>query len=181
MIYISASNIRNKLKLKQDIKNYLPLSCVPFIKKVDQNILFLLIKSKILTSHHLNTYLDVDEGIEKRLKKMIKQCNNLENFISRVKTKRYTYNKIKRMLIHILLGITKDITFQISFDSIQILGFNEHGLAYLNQIKKKIELPLKVNKHSQLYEFEEKAALLYDLITNEKTYDFELKNQPIIF
>ncbi len=178
---ISASNIRNKLKLKQDIKAYIPPSCVSLIKNVDQQTLFLLIKSKILTSHHLNDYLDVDEGIEKRLKKMIKSCNNLEEFISRVKTKRYTYNKIRRMLIHILLGITKNINQQISFDFIQILGFNERGKVYLNQIKKKIALPLKVNKNSKLYEFEEKASLLYDLITNEKTYDFEVKNQPIIF
>lgn len=178
---ISASNIRNKLKSNQDITTFVPKCCPPLIKKVNQNTLFLLIKSKIITSHHLDIYLDVDEGIETRLKKMIKQCNNLEDFISRVKTKRYTYNKIRRMLIHILLGLTKDINHELIFDSIQILGFNERGLSYLNQIKKKMVLPLKVNKHSKLYEFEEKAALLYDLITNEKTYEFEGKNQPIIF
>ena len=36
-------------------------------------------------------------------------CNDYEEFIFSVKSKRYTLSKIKRICIYILLGITKDV------------------------------------------------------------------------
>lgn len=51
--------------------------------------------------------MDVDEGIENKIKKVIFQSNNLDELINNVKSKRYTYSKLKRMFMHILLSIKK--------------------------------------------------------------------------
>ena len=43
-----------------------------------------------------------------RIKKYIYKSNTWEELVKNIKTKRYTYNKINRMLTHILLGYTKE-------------------------------------------------------------------------
>ena len=176
---ISASNIRHKLTKKEDITNYVPSNSLKAIQHINYELLYKLIKSKILTTPHLEQFLTVDEGIENRLYKAASICQNLEEFILYVKTKRYTYNKIQRMIIHILLGITKNDNDK-TIDYLHILGFDSLGKNYLNSIKKDMEIPISINKKSALYKFEIQASLVYDLIQNTNTIDFEKNNQPII-
>ena len=59
-----------------------------------------------------------------------------------IKTKRYTYNKINRMLIHILLDIKKEDNNQEIY--LRVLGFNQNGRNYLNKIKKHTSLPIYI-------------------------------------
>ena len=175
---ISASNIRMKLANNEDISKYIP-NIEDYIIKPNYKMLFNLIKYKINTDTHLNEYLDVDEGIEYRLKELINKSNSLDEFINLVKTKRYTYNKINRMLIHILLSLKKeDAKNNLSY--IKILGFNKKGQKYINSIKDIINIPITTNKDSIQYYFELQSSIIYDLINNTNTKDFELKNKPII-
>lgn len=174
---ISASNIRKKIKNKENIKKFLPKSSLKNIKIVNEDIYFKLLKAKIITDNNLNTYLDVDEGLDYRLKKYINEANNLEEFINKIKTKRYTYNRLNRMFIHILLGITKD-TYDLEY--IKILGFNKHGQKYIKSINNELSIPKTIIPMSKTYNTELKASLIYDLICNTNTYMYELKNKPII-
>ncbi len=178
---VSASNIRNKLKNKENIKNYVPKEVYPLLKKINEELLWNLIKYKIMTENDLSKYLTVDEGIEKRLKKMLIKSNNLDEYINNIKTKRYTYNKIKRMLFHILIGLTKSINDYENLEYIRILGFNKKGQKYLNSIKKEIEIALKPNFTSKTYQFELRTSYLYDMLTNANTISFEKTNKPITF
>ena len=167
---ISALNIRNKFDNNEDISKYTPV--YNLVTKVDHKLLFKLIKSKILTDDNLDTYVDVNEGIEFRLKKYINESNNLKEYIELIKTKRYSFNKINRMLIHILLGFKKEDNIDIN--NIRILGFNNNGKNYLN----KFDIDTTYNKLVKDYEL--KASLIYDLLTESNTYLYELKNIPII-
>ncbi len=177
---ISASNIREKLKNNEDITKYLPDKSKNSILNVNESSLFSLIKAKIITDEHLEEYLDVDEGIEYRLKEQILKSNNLKDFIANVKTKRYTYNKINRMLIHILIGLKKcDINNDLAY--IKVLGFNQSGKKHLSNLKESSKISTIIDKESVQYKYELKAALIYDLINNTNTYEFEKKAKPIIF
>lgn len=49
----------------------------------------------------------IGEGIENRLKKEIRMYDSLEGYARAVKSKRYTRTGINRMLLHILMGLTK--------------------------------------------------------------------------
>ena len=135
---ISASSIRNLLKNNEDISNYVPNSIAKLnLKYIDLNSYFDLIKYKIINEkNNLNIYQTVDEGIEYRLLKYINECNNVYELIEKVKTKRYTYNKIQRMLVHILCSFTKEEAKKCkAIEYIRILGFNDKGRLYLNKIK----------------------------------------------
>lgn len=176
---ISASNIRGKLKIGEDISNYVPENVLPSIRNISNDSLFNLLKFKILTDKDLSIYLDVDEGIEYRILKYINSSKTLDELISNIKTKRYTYNKISRMLLHILIGLTKEDNRKLKLDYIKILGFNERGKEYLNGIKKDISLPTTPVKDSLLYSYELKSAYLYEQALKESLNNFDLKNIPV--
>ena len=99
-----------------------------------------------------------------------------------VKTKRYTYNKIGRTLIHILLNIKKDDNFKDIY--LRILGFNKKGQSYLSTIKKDINIPTftgyKPNV-SKTFDIEFKSTCIYSTIINDNNLILkEYHKKPII-
>lgn len=176
---ISASNIREKIKNGEVIVKYLPESIIPQINNVTNNNLYNYLKFKILTDPKLSEYLDVDEGIEYRILNVINESQNIEELIMNIKTKRYTYNKINRMLLHIMIGLTKEENKKATLDYIKILGFNNRGQNYLKDIRKEFTIPTTVNKESLLYQYELKAVYLYELATKKSLDNFDVKNIPI--
>ena len=168
-VIISAENIRNKFKNKEDVSIYTPSH--NYLKYIDEELYFKILKAKILTDTHLNEYVDVNEGVENRLLKYITEVNNLKDFIEKVKTKRYSYNKINRMLLHILLGFKKEDNKD--YQSIRILGFNDRGKKYLNN------LDIKIKEDKFVKNFELNSSRIYDILTNSNTYNYEIKNIPI--
>ncbi len=174
---ISATNIRNKIKEQKDITKYLPPDSLNSIITPNYELFFQLLKAKIITEDNLAKYLDVDEGIEYRLKKYI-NVNSYNEYIKQVKNKRFTYNKLNRMFIHILLGLEKNQSIPLSY--IKILGFNLKGKQYLNSIKDNLIIPNTIKKDSIQYNFELKSSYIYDLICNTNTIEFELSTIPVI-
>lgn len=176
---ISASNIRQKLINKEDISPYLPSCSLTNIIEFDEDKLLTLLKFKILTDKDLGAYLDVDEGIEFRLLKVVNQTKTLDELIQNVKTKRYTYNKISRMLTHILIGLTKKDAHQATMDYLKILGFSKEGQSYLKKIRKDLDLPTTPIKDSLIYKYELLSSSIFEQITKISTYSFDFQNKPI--
>ena len=169
-IIVSASNIRKRFFNKEDVSKFTP--CSKVLVKPDYNLYFKMLKLKIMTSRNLNSYLDVSEGIDNLLKKVIMESHSLEELVLKIKTKRYTYNRLNRMFLHIVLGIEKDYPDEVY---LRILGFNKKGQEYIKTKK------IKENyKNTDCYNLELRGSCLYDMLTNENTYAFEIKNQPII-
>ena len=169
-IIVSASNIRKRFFNKEDVSKFTP--CSKVLVKPDYDLYFKMLKLKIMTSRDLNSYLDVSEGIDNLLKKVIMESHSLEELVLKIKTKRYTYNRLNRMFLHIVLGIEKDYPDEVY---LRILGFNKKGQEYIKTKK------IKENyKNTDCYNLELRGSCLYDMLTNENTYAFEIKNQPII-
>ncbi|MDD3186916.1 MAG: nucleotidyltransferase [Bacilli bacterium] len=137
----SASAIRKAIREKKEINCFIPNGVKEKINPIFLENYFNIIKYKILTDD-VSKYQTVDEGIEYRLKKYILECEALDDFILKVKTKRYSYNKIKRMLVHILCSFTKEEAKNLKTEYIRILGFNGKGQNYLKRIKKDVDIPL---------------------------------------
>ena len=170
-------NEDNGIKENKDISIAVPnitLNYLDDIVFIDDY--FDLLKYKILSSNNLNIYHDVIEGIDNRIYKYIKESNTLEELISKVKTKRFTYNRIKRILLYILLDIKKDDIKNIK-NYIRPLGFNETGKKYLNKIKNNLTLPLIncYSKNKDILSLEYKANLIYSLKT--KNINESIKNE----
>ena len=169
-VIVSASNIRKRFFNKEDVSKFTP--CSKVLVKPDYDLYFKMLKLKIMTSRDLNSYLDVSEGIDNLLKKVIMESHSLEELVLKIKTKRYTYNRLNRMFLHIVLGIEKDYPDEVY---LRILGFNKKGQEYIKTKK------IKENyKNTDCYNLELRGSCLYDMLTNENTYAFEIKNQPII-
>ena len=165
---ISAENIRNKYLNNEDISKYTPINK---LNNINYGNYFNMLKLKILTDTHLDEYVDVNEGIENRIIKCINESNSLEELINNIKTKRYSYNKISRMLLHIFLGFKKEDNKD--YNSIKILGFNKNGKEYLNKLK------LDIKQDKFIKDFELNVSKIYDTLNSTNTYEFEIKNIPI--
>ena len=179
---VSASNIRTRLLEKKDIKDKVPNNVYELLK--DKNMeskYFEYLKYKILTENNLEKFVDVDEGLSTRIKKVINKSNSLDELIKNIKTKRYTYNKISRMLNHIFCSFTKEDNKKVRYlEYIRILGFTEKGRSYLNEIKSEIDIPI-LNKYNTRYDalrIEKRITELYSYIYEDINKQ-EIQNIPI--
>lgn len=186
----SATSIRLALKTAQDFSKAVPDFVYSKLRKKfsDQENYFSYLKYKIISQTDLSVYQTVDEGIENRMKKVILESNSWEELVYKIKSKRYTYNKLNRMLIHILCDFTKEEANRMrDIEYIRILGFNQIGRKYLNNIKKNMNLPIISNYSSidsEMLKMEMRVTSIYSLfLPLEKQNAFikrEYQNQPKI-
>lgn len=178
---ISASGIRNLIKSNSDISNYVPSFVVSNVyKNID---IFKYLKYKILCSNDLSIYQTVDEGLGFRIKKYIDNSNSLDDLVNFVKTKRYTYNKINRMFIHILTSLTKDEA-KLDIDYIRVLGFNDKGKKYLKDIKNNTGIDVYTNYkkiQSELFDIELRVTGIYSLIVGDSSLIKKEFYKPLYF
>lgn len=100
------------------------------------NQVFPYLKYQILAMPHesLKDIYTVTEGLENRLKAYVNDANDFHQYVQLLKTKRYTYTHIQRVLMNILLNIqTQDITNDI--EAVKVLAMNERGRQYLKCLK----------------------------------------------
>lgn len=104
----------------------------------------------------LQQIVDISEGLENRIKKISLQSTNLEEFLSKLKTKRFTYTRLQRFLIHLLINYTKDKESYLLDGPpyLHLLGFTPRGQELLKEIKKKSTIPVitkgaHINKYLQ--------------------------------
>ena len=161
----SATSIRKLIYENKDISKYVPNT--NYIKNINLNDFYLIIKYKIMTED-LTKYQDIDISLNSLLKKNILISNNIEELINNVKRKNYTYNRIKRCLVHILCCLDKK---DYKLEHIRILGFNNKGRQYLNKIKKEVKLPLltKYDKYELLVDN------IYNLLSKDTNFKSILK------
>lgn len=146
--YASATAIRNLISRKQfdDIRRVMPNRSYGLLKedfkkgnyvldlsKYEKEIIYNLRKMSIVEIQNLP---DVSDGLENTLKNAANSCNNLYDLITIVKSKRYTQTRIQRILLYVLLNITKkDMQNARKVTPyIRVLGFNEKGRTLLSEI-----------------------------------------------
>lgn len=181
---VNASLIRKLLRDDDDISNFINYDDSLLYKKIDEKLLFDMLKYQIINNiDRLDKFMTVDEGIENRIRKVIMNVNSWDDLVKEIKTKRYTYNKINRMLVHILCNLKKEDIKKIDIDYIRILGFSDKGKNYLNRIKKDIDVKI-VNHYkkeiSYLLDIEYRITCIYDMIMKSNLSSDEFRKGPII-
>lgn len=142
----SATAIRNLLKNNEDVKKLMPTPAynilldninhgkmVSNISLFEKEIIYTLRKMSLEEIANLQ---DVTEGLENSIKQAANSCNNLEDLINSIKSKRYTRSRIQRILIYSILNITKkDIQDSYKVKPyIRVLGVSQKGKTLLSQI-----------------------------------------------
>lgn len=86
---------------------------------------------------------DITEGIENLMYRAAQKHDTFDGFMNEVKSKRYTWTRIQRMLTHIFTGFTYAQRESIKTPNyLRLLGMTKAGQRYLNQMKKQLTLPL---------------------------------------
>ncbi len=150
-----------------------------FYPMFDDNYFDILSSIIVRDMNILNTYFDVNEGIENKIYQNIFTSNTLTDLRESIKSKRYTMTKVKRTLNNILLGITKNDMAKVkdinSIPYIRILAFNDKGREIIKKIKNNSEINI-INKFSNisfskdddifktLIDYDIKASNIYNLI-----------------
>ena len=95
---------------------------------------------------NLTSFADVSCELADRISNQLLQFSSFTERIELLKTKQYTYTRISRALIHILLGITDSMIECCRRNDYapyaRILGFNRNALALLTEMKEKSGIPL---------------------------------------
>lgn len=161
----SSSNIRSMLRNSQTLSNkILPEysinainqninngNIVYSLKNFEKEILFTLRK---MTIEDLKKIPDIPENLLNKFKKASDSCNSLEELISILKNKSITQARLQRILIYILLSITKKDMEISKFITpyIRILAINKKGKELLPSISRKTP-----NVITSVKQFEEKC------------------------
>lgn len=172
---ISATSIRNLIKENKDISKYVPNETIKYIRNISLENYFDILKHQIILED-LEKYHDIDKNLANLFKKHIMNSNSVNDLIHKVKSKNYTYNKIKRALVHILCGLYKT---DLKINYIRVLGFNKTGRAYLNKIKKETNLQIITN-FNKLLEYELLISKIYSLKAGDDVIKKELAGPIII-
>ena len=94
----------------------------------------------------VSTFSDLSPELASRLAKQTLQFASCTERIDHLKTKGYTYTRISRALLHLLLGITSEQVFHArSLDYApyaRILGFQKSSALLLSHLREKSQIPL---------------------------------------
>lgn len=152
--YLSSTAIRRAI-LSGDggkIKEYIPYE----IKDIEEtpinanSISGELFYSILTKQNSLEEYLESSEDLTKRILNLIYDFKDYTSFVEAIKTKNYTYSRISRTLLHVLLEIEgstsfyKEMTGHLSH--VKVLGFKEASKDLLTEIgeKSKITMVTKI-------------------------------------
>ncbi len=152
----SATAIRTAIEQNSSlltIKNSVPTNVYELLQKVTfypvtsnllSDILYYAISTKEIDE--LAAIQDVTSDLARTIKNCISKYENFEQFISVLKSKQFTYSRISRCLLHIILGIKQYSLRGISPIDIapyaRILGFKRNSSDLLKQIKQNSAIPM---------------------------------------
>lgn len=122
---------------------------------------------RILNAEELRTIFEVTEGLEHRILRSLEHGYSISQLTEYIKSKRFTLAKIKRILLHALLQITKNDMelYQSGCPYIRLLGFRRDKQQLLSQLHQKATLPI-LTQMRQITAFEENTRI-YKMLCQE--------------
>jgi predicted nucleotidyltransferase len=131
---------------------------------------FLLYATLTADTACLSRILSATEGLENRLIRAARRGRDMADIVRFTKTKRYTETRIKRLIIHTVMGLTKDDMRAVEAGGIygRVLAFSDRGAKLIRRVKKTTgAIPLITNPNREraafagslhMSEFDRKAA-----------------------
>ena len=184
----SSSDVRALLRTSgfkiEDLKNSIPDfsyevlaeniengNAVLSLKAFEKEIIYIL---RTIDNEKLKNIPDVPENMLSNLKKIACSTNSLDELITALKNKSITQARIQRILLYILLGITKsdmELSKRIT-PYVRVLGMSENGKKMLSDISKDINVITSVKAFEKtcddsdllrMLEIDKKATDIYTL------------------
>lgn len=185
----SASAIRNAIlngnlqAVKKEVPDYvfkdLPESLID-MSEIEYYSLLSTPKSE------LKKIADCTEGLENRLKSLLKDCLNTDEVIEKAVTKRYTESRIRRIILNTALKINAD-DVKSALKSplyLKVLAINGNRENLLSDLAKNSKAPVITRKSDlsklkgtsfKIFEKDVFALDLYNSLSGKKTNEFDMK------
>lgn len=173
--FASGSFIRENYSNRELYTPEYPITDTAKIENIEKIILY---KLSSITKSELKNIPDVDEGFENRIISTIQNTNNFGELCEKLKTKRYTMSRIRRIICRSILGIDNSVK-EIGVPYIRVLGFTEKSSKLLKDIKVNGTLPLITNVKSgydsldnngkKILDIENLATRLWSLASDHNT------------
>jgi predicted nucleotidyltransferase len=126
------------------------------------------------TNSELSEIISATEGLENRLISAVRKSSSMADVIKRTKTKRYVETRIRRLILHTVIGLTKEDMRIADSGEIygRILGASEKGTKLIRRIKKEetAKFPLISNPKKQIGLLTEPSQIMirkYDLLASD--------------
>lgn len=154
----SATAIRMAVKNKnfEELKCHVPDYTLAILKDefdlgrgpvfLDDFCQAILCNLRRMSPHDISDIMDVNEGLENRIKKAATMSGSIDELINNIKSKRYTETRIRRILMHSLIGMyKKDLLYFKDAKGpqyVRVLGFSEKGKKLLSILKDTCTIPI---------------------------------------
>lgn len=136
---------------------------------------------KTATAEEIKDIYDVSEGIHNRFAESAQKFKDFNEILLDIKTKRYTYTRLKRIVLRLLLKIDKETISQIykidKLPFIKVLAFNANNKDLLSNINADTNLIIRnsniVKKPTEIYkslaEIEDRANAVYNMLLTKSS------------
>lgn len=116
---------------------------------------------------------DVSEGLEYKIYEAARHAETYDGLIDSVKSKRFAYTRIQRILLYCLFGLTRDKISLLKKDKLyaRVLGVREKSLPLLSLLAQNSDIPLVTKAcefpKSDLFEMDVMASDIYALLAKK--------------
>lgn len=116
--------------------------------------------------------IDVDEGLERRVKRCADTAATREALIDAIKCKRYTYARLSRLCAHAVLGMTGALAARHPRpEYARLLGMRQDAAPLMKELKRRSALPVlsgaRELRGSEIFDLECRATDLRALLTDD--------------
>ncbi|MBR5318886.1 MAG: nucleotidyltransferase [Peptococcaceae bacterium] len=146
--------------VRQIIHQQLQQGYLPMHNDHFTQVIFALLRRS--TPEQLADIIEMNEGLENRIYTAAHQVDTLDDLRGAIKSKRYTYTRIQRTLIHLLLNMTQQMHWADPH-YIRVLGFNGTGQKILKEMKKTAQLPVIIRTARQRSQLNKDAQQMLSL------------------
>ena len=185
----SASAIRKAIlddktkKTKDCLPSFVYNDLPKTLPNCDDLIFYSVLKA---SKQELKEIIDCTEGLENRIKALSKTSDNLEELKEKLKTKRYTYTRISRILLSSMLGIEESFIRKCLSDELylKVLAISKEKTDLLSEFSKMTETPIITRKKDAdaligiakaCFEKDVYANDVYNFVTKHRTNEYEMK------
>ncbi|MDU5214485.1 MAG: nucleotidyltransferase family protein, partial [Finegoldia magna] len=171
-ISYSASSIRTNLMLLEEFKDKIPYSTYKCLKnnsiKANKKLLDILSYKLFVEKSELDNITGYEKGLDNLLSNALNE--NYDDFFENIKNKKYTKNRLQRLILNYILGVDKKFVDDIvnaDIEAVRLLGF-----------KKNFDLSA-IKKNCKIYSLNRDFSNLSD--NYKKLFDYDIKVSRLIY
>ncbi|MBO5712755.1 MAG: nucleotidyltransferase family protein [Clostridia bacterium] len=174
--------IENGTAIDGNIPSYVLNDLPTHLPNVDKEIYYSILTSSLLD---IKSTLECAEGLENKIKTLSRECTNVEDILARLKTKRYTDARLRRILLATMLKISGNFIKECLNSDLylKVLAINKNKPEILSVLSNS-KYPIITRKSDaknltgtalKCFEKDVLASDIYTGATGKKLNEFDMK------